>query len=195
MRTHVLWLLAAELRKLIRPLVWGSGLAIIGFCLLITWGGANNARGALASPRIPDVCARAVTAQCQQVVARARCGQGRRGCDQPARAARRGRPRRGRHARLGAWPAADRPGRWRALGRRVGIEDHQATARQAGPPDPGTRRQVADDLGCGSSGPGRLLAGPGGRCTADRGGRRPPGRLMPRCGLAWARRRRRPGAR
>ena len=71
MRTHVLWLLAAELRKLIRPLVWGAGLAIIGFCLLITWGGANNARGALASPRIPDVCARAATAQCQQVIAHA----------------------------------------------------------------------------------------------------------------------------
>jgi ABC-type transport system involved in multi-copper enzyme maturation permease subunit len=67
----MLWLLAAELRKLIRPLVWGTGLAIIGFCLLITWGGANNAHGALASPRIPDVCARAVTAQCQQVVAHA----------------------------------------------------------------------------------------------------------------------------
>ena len=67
----MLWLLAAELRKLIRPLVWGTGLAIVGFCLLITWGGANNARGALASPRIPDVCTRAVTAQCQQVVAHA----------------------------------------------------------------------------------------------------------------------------
>ena len=67
----MLWLLAAELRKLIRPLVWGTGLAIIGFCVLITWGGANNAHGALASPRIPDVCARAVTAQCQQVVAHA----------------------------------------------------------------------------------------------------------------------------
>jgi ABC-type transport system involved in multi-copper enzyme maturation permease subunit len=68
---HVLWLLVAELRKLIRPLVWGTGLAIIGFCLLITWGGANNARGALDSPRIPDVCARAVTAQCRQVIAHA----------------------------------------------------------------------------------------------------------------------------
>jgi hypothetical protein len=65
------WLLAAELRKLIRPLVWGTGLAIIGFCLLITWGGANNARSALASPRIPDVCVRAVTAQCRQVIAHA----------------------------------------------------------------------------------------------------------------------------
>jgi ABC-type transport system involved in multi-copper enzyme maturation permease subunit len=71
MRTHVLWLLVAELRKLIRPLVWGAGLAVTGFCLLITWGGANNARGALASPRIPDVCARAVTAQCRQVVTHA----------------------------------------------------------------------------------------------------------------------------
>src|SRR5256884_8255734 len=71
MRTHVLWLLVAELRKLIRPLVWGAGLAIPGFCLLTPWGGANTARGALASPRIPDVGARAVTARCQQVVAHA----------------------------------------------------------------------------------------------------------------------------
>ena len=55
----MLWLLVAEFRKLVRPLVWGTGLVIIGFCLLITWGGANNARGALASPKIPDVCARA----------------------------------------------------------------------------------------------------------------------------------------
>jgi ABC-type transport system involved in multi-copper enzyme maturation permease subunit len=68
---RVLWLLVAELRKLHRPLVWGTGLAIIVFCLLITWGGANNARGALASPRIPDVCARVVTAQCRQVIAHA----------------------------------------------------------------------------------------------------------------------------
>ena len=67
----MLWLLTAELRKLIRPLVWGTGLAIIGFCLLITWGGANNARGALASPRIPDVCVRTMTAQCRQVIAHA----------------------------------------------------------------------------------------------------------------------------
>jgi ABC-type transport system involved in multi-copper enzyme maturation permease subunit len=67
----VLWLLAAESRKLIRPLVWGTGLVIAGFCLLITWGGANNARAALASPRIPDVCERAVTAQCRQVVTHA----------------------------------------------------------------------------------------------------------------------------
>ena len=67
----MLWLLVAELRKLVRPLVWGTGLAIIGFCLLLTWGGANNARGALASPRIPDVCARAATAQCRQVIAHA----------------------------------------------------------------------------------------------------------------------------
>ena len=52
-------------------LVWGTALAIIGFCLLITWGGVNNARGALASPRIPDVCARAVSTQCRQVVAHA----------------------------------------------------------------------------------------------------------------------------
>jgi ABC-type transport system involved in multi-copper enzyme maturation permease subunit len=67
----VLWLLRAEVRKLVRPLVWGTGLVIIGFCVLITWGGANNARAALASPRIPDVCAQAATAQCRQVIAHA----------------------------------------------------------------------------------------------------------------------------
>jgi ABC-type transport system involved in multi-copper enzyme maturation permease subunit len=64
-------LLRAELRKLARPLVWGSGLAVTGFCLLITWGAANNARGGLASPRIPDVCVSAATAQCRNVIAHA----------------------------------------------------------------------------------------------------------------------------
>lgn len=67
----MLRLLAAELRKLIRPLVWGTGLAITGFCLLVTWGGANNARSGLVSPRIPDICARAATVQCKQVIAHA----------------------------------------------------------------------------------------------------------------------------
>ena len=64
-------LLRAELRKLARPLVSGSGLAVTGFCLLITWGAANNARGGLASPRIPNVCVRAATAQCRDVIAQA----------------------------------------------------------------------------------------------------------------------------
>jgi len=64
-------LLVAELRKLVRPLVWGAGLAIVVFCLLLTWGGTNNARSALASPRIPDVCSQSATPQCIQVRARA----------------------------------------------------------------------------------------------------------------------------
>jgi ABC-type transport system involved in multi-copper enzyme maturation permease subunit len=66
-----LWLLKAEFRKLIRPLVWGTALAIVAFCLLITWAAARNARAALASPRIPNICARAATAQCRQVIAHA----------------------------------------------------------------------------------------------------------------------------
>jgi len=64
-------LLRAEFRKLIRPLVWGSSLAVTGFCLLITWGAANNAKGGLASPRIPDVCVSAATAQCRHLIAHA----------------------------------------------------------------------------------------------------------------------------
>jgi ABC-type transport system involved in multi-copper enzyme maturation permease subunit len=68
---HMLWLLAGEFRKLVRPLVWGTALAIVAFCLLITWAAANNARAGLASPRIPDVCATAATLQCRQVIAHA----------------------------------------------------------------------------------------------------------------------------
>ena len=68
----MLWLLKAEFRKLVRPLVCGTALATVAFCLLITWGAANNASGAVASPRIPDVCARAATPQCTQVIAHAR---------------------------------------------------------------------------------------------------------------------------
>ena len=67
----MLSLLRAEIAKLVRPLVWGSGLAVAGFCLLLTWGGANNARGALASPKIPSVCDHPVTAQCRHVIAAA----------------------------------------------------------------------------------------------------------------------------
>jgi ABC-type transport system involved in multi-copper enzyme maturation permease subunit len=67
----MLSLLKAEFRKLVRPLVWGTALAIVAFCLLITWGAANNASGGVASPRIPDVCARAATPQCTQVIAHA----------------------------------------------------------------------------------------------------------------------------
>lgn len=67
------WLLAAELRKLVRPLVWGTALAIVAFCLLITWGAAHNAAAGLASPKIPDICQTAVarTEQCRHVIGRA----------------------------------------------------------------------------------------------------------------------------
>jgi ABC-type transport system involved in multi-copper enzyme maturation permease subunit len=65
-------LLRAEFRKLARPLVWGSAFAVAGFCVLITWGAANNARGGLASPRIPDICDHSATTQCRHVIALAR---------------------------------------------------------------------------------------------------------------------------
>ena len=65
------WLLAAEARKLARPLVWGSALATIAFLVLLTWAATSNARRDLASPRIPDVCAAASTPQCRAVISRA----------------------------------------------------------------------------------------------------------------------------
>ena len=64
-------LLAAELRKLTRPLVWGSSLSVVVFCLLITWAGAANAHGAQISPRIPGECVPAVAPACAGVVAQA----------------------------------------------------------------------------------------------------------------------------
>lgn|SRR5712691_7634900 len=67
----MLWLLAAEFRKLVRPLMWGTALAIVTFCLLITWGAAHNAASGLASPKLPDICSTAQTNQCKQVIARA----------------------------------------------------------------------------------------------------------------------------
>lgn len=39
----------------------GTALAIVGFCLLLTWAAVHNARAALASPKIPGFCARAAT--------------------------------------------------------------------------------------------------------------------------------------
>ena len=39
--------------------------------MLITWAAAHNARAALASPKIPDICARAATGPCEQVIAHA----------------------------------------------------------------------------------------------------------------------------
>jgi ABC-type transport system involved in multi-copper enzyme maturation permease subunit len=66
-----MWLLAAELRKLIRPLVWGTALAIVAFCLLIAWGATHNARAGLASPKIPNICETTRTEQCRQLIERA----------------------------------------------------------------------------------------------------------------------------
>jgi ABC-type transport system involved in multi-copper enzyme maturation permease subunit len=67
----MLSLLNAECRKLARPLVWGAGLAVVGFCVLITWSASNNARGGLSSPKIPDICSHSATAQCHRLVVHA----------------------------------------------------------------------------------------------------------------------------
>ena len=68
----MIWLLAAEARKLVRPLAWGSALAAAVFLVLLTWAATSNARSDLASPRVPDVCAGAPTQACRVVINRAR---------------------------------------------------------------------------------------------------------------------------
>lgn len=65
------WLLAAEARKLLRPLVWGAALAAVAFLVLLTWAATNNARSGLASPRVPTVCVGSPTQACKRVVSRA----------------------------------------------------------------------------------------------------------------------------
>jgi hypothetical protein len=63
-----MWLLIAELRKLARPLVWGTMLAAAGFCLLLAWGATSNASAALSSPALPAHCLRAATPVCKTLV-------------------------------------------------------------------------------------------------------------------------------
>lgn len=65
------WLLTAELRKLWRPLVWGAVAATAAFLVLLAWAAANNARGGLASPRVPDVCAGSAAPACRLAISRA----------------------------------------------------------------------------------------------------------------------------
>src|ERR1700687_1134384 len=61
-----MWLLIAELRKLARPLVWGTVLAAAGFCVLLAWGATSNASQSL-NP-LADVsaeCLQSPSAACQ----------------------------------------------------------------------------------------------------------------------------------
>lgn len=67
-------LLVAELRKLLRPLVWGTGLAAIAFLVLLTLGATSNAASGMKSPRIPSECGgppSTLTVACRQEVAQA----------------------------------------------------------------------------------------------------------------------------
>ncbi|HEU5003147.1 MAG TPA: ABC transporter permease subunit [Actinomycetota bacterium] len=49
-------LLSAELRKLARPLLWGTAIAAVLFFGLLLWGATANASSSLASPRIDSAC-------------------------------------------------------------------------------------------------------------------------------------------
>lgn len=67
-----MWLLVAELRKLARPLVWGTVAAAAGFCVLLAWGATSNAAASTARPRVPSVCSqRPAPPSCPAEVARA----------------------------------------------------------------------------------------------------------------------------
>jgi ABC-type transport system involved in multi-copper enzyme maturation permease subunit len=69
-----MWLLIAELRKLGRPLVWGTMLGAAGFCVLLAWGATSNASAALSSPRLRADCVAAVTAACKSSAASNQAG-------------------------------------------------------------------------------------------------------------------------
>jgi ABC-type transport system involved in multi-copper enzyme maturation permease subunit len=65
-----MWLLIAELRKLVRPLVWGTIIATAGFCVLLTWGATSNAAqstGPQAS--VSGKCVRSPSPACQNPAA------------------------------------------------------------------------------------------------------------------------------
>ena len=49
-------LLSAELRKLARPLLWGTAVAALAFFGLLLWGSTANAASSVASPRMDSSC-------------------------------------------------------------------------------------------------------------------------------------------
>jgi ABC-2 family transporter protein len=61
-----MWLLIAELRKLVRPLVWGTILAAAGFCVLLAWGATSNAAQSLDPlASVSGECLRSPSPACQ----------------------------------------------------------------------------------------------------------------------------------
>jgi hypothetical protein len=71
-------LLGAELRKLRRPLLWGTTVAAMGFFVLLAWGATQNASSGVRSPNLPGECrvvmTPACTARAQQEQAQGRAG-------------------------------------------------------------------------------------------------------------------------
>jgi ABC-type transport system involved in multi-copper enzyme maturation permease subunit len=60
-----MWLLIAELRKLARPLVWGTVLAAAGFCVLLAWGATSNASQSLHPVAdVPGQCLQSSSPDC-----------------------------------------------------------------------------------------------------------------------------------
>lgn len=57
-------LLAAELHKLRRPLLWGTTLAAMAFFVLLAWGATQNAASSVQSPRLPNDCSTVMTPAC-----------------------------------------------------------------------------------------------------------------------------------
>lgn len=64
-------LLCAELRKLARPLLWGTALAAVAFFVLLVLGATNNARAGLTDVRRPSECDVSPTPRCQSLIAAA----------------------------------------------------------------------------------------------------------------------------
>jgi ABC-type transport system involved in multi-copper enzyme maturation permease subunit len=65
-------LLGAEVRKLRRPLLWGTALAAMAFILLLGLGAAQNARSAYTHPSVRGDCSVAAMPQCQSELDQAR---------------------------------------------------------------------------------------------------------------------------
>lgn len=81
-------LLYAELRKLARPLLWGTALAAVAFFVLLLWGASNNAKAGMTDVRSTVACDVSPTPQCQAAAAASaaagrRDAQGTRRQEQP----------------------------------------------------------------------------------------------------------------
>lgn len=75
-------LLSAELRKLVRPLLWGTAIASVLFFGLLVWGSSANAASSVRSPSSDSACDGSSAPACVTMRAQATAGANRQALEE-----------------------------------------------------------------------------------------------------------------